>query len=288
MPSNAPSVLIITGLSGGGKSSALDALEDLGFYCVDNLPGPLLDGMVAEVKSQPQTYPRVAIGMDVRMGEQGLKDVIHTLDKLSADLNVTLVFIEAHNDVLMRRFSETRRRHPLIGSSGLSSAIEQERRLLDPIRQRAEQIIDTSENNIHQLRHKIWRLAGQSTDPRIPNIVIESFAFKKGVPREIDFLFDARGLPNPHWEKALRPLDGRDEPVIEWLQSHPEIESFKQDILAFITKWLPSLASGQRSLLTIAIGCTGGQHRSVYLAESLAQALATQGMEAKTFHRELV
>ena len=288
MPSNAPRVLIITGLSGGGKSSALDALEDLGFYCVDNLPGPLLEGMVAEVKGQPQRYPRVAIGMDVRMGEQGLKDVVHTLDKLSADLNVTLIFIEAHNDLLMRRFSETRRRHPLIGASGLSSAVEQERRLLDPIRQRAEEIIDTSENNIHQLRHKIWRLAGQPTDPSIPNIVIESFAFKKGVPREIDFLFDARGLPNPHWDKTLRPMDGRDAAVIEWLQSHPEVESFKQDLLGFISKWIPNLATGQRSLLTIAIGCTGGQHRSVYLAESLAEALTAQGMEVKTFHRELV
>jgi len=277
MPNSGPKVLIITGLSGGGKSSALDALEDLGFYCVDNLPGPLLESMVKEVKDQPQRYAQVAIGMDTQ-----------TLDKLSNDLHVTLVFIEAHSDVLMRRFSETRRRHPLIGQAGLSVAIEQERALLAPIRDRAEQVIDTSENNIHQLRHKIWRLAGHQTDPGIPIIVIESFAFKRGVPHDIDFLFDARGLPNPHWEKTLRTLDGRDEPVIEWLRSHPEVDAFQQDILSFLKKWLPSLAGGQRSLLTVAIGCTGGQHRSVYLAEQLAQALDADQIKLKTFHRELV
>lgn len=288
MVNNAPRVLIITGLSGAGISSALDALEDLEYYCVDNLPGPLLESMVREVKDQPGRYPKVAIGMDVRMGQEGLDQVTQTLDQLSSDLNVTLVFIEAQSDVLMRRFSETRRRHPLIGQAGLSAAIERERRMLDPIRQLAEQIIDTSENNIHQLRHKIWRLADNFTQQGIPTIVIESFAFKRGVPRDIDFLFDARGLPNPHWEKALRSLDGRDEPVIEWLQAHPEVDSFLNDIFVLLKKWIPTLATGQRSLLTIAIGCTGGQHRSVYLAEKLASALESENIKVKTFHRELV
>ncbi len=280
--------MIITGLSGGGKSSALDALEDLGFYCVDNLPGPLLQGMVQEVQDQPQRYKRVAIGVDVRIGEQGLVEVTQTLDQISSNLEVVLMFIEATNDVLMRRFSETRRRHPLIGEAGLARAIETERHLLNPIRERAEHIIDTSENNIHQLRHKIWRLAGSDLDPGIQTIVIESFAFKRGVPQEIDFLFDARGLPNPHWDKTLRPLDGRDEAVISWLQVHPEVGEFKQDILAFLTRWIPSLAEGQRSLLTVAIGCTGGQHRSVYLAESIAQELNAKKLQVRTFHRELV
>lgn len=288
MENSKPQLMIITGLSGGGKSSALDALEDLGFYCVDNLPGPLLKGMVQEVQDQPQRYQRVAIGMDVRIGEQGLNEVTATLDELSADLQVMLVFIEATNDILMRRFSETRRRHPLIGETGLAQAIEKERKLLNPIRERAEQIIDTSENNIHQLRHKIWRLAGHDLDPGIQTIVIESFAFKRGVPPEIDFLFDARGLPNPHWDKALRPFDGRDEVVIAWLESHPEVDEFKQDILSFLNRWIPSLAGGQRSLLTVAIGCTGGQHRSVYLAECIAQALNATQPRVRTFHRELV
>lgn len=288
MENNKPQLMIITGLSGGGKSSALDALEDLGFYCVDNLPGPLLKGMVQEVQDQPQRYQRVAIGMDVRIGEQGLNEVTATLDELSADLQVMLVFIEATNDILMRRFSETRRRHPLIGETGLAQAIEKERKLLNPIRERAEQIIDTSENNIHQLRHKIWRLAGHDLDPGIQTIVIESFAFKRGVPREIDFLFDARGLPNPHWDTALRPFDGRDEVVIAWLQSHPEVDEFKQDILSFLNRWIPSLAGGQRSLLTVAIGCTGGQHRSVYLAEGIAQALNATQFRVRAFHRELI
>jgi len=288
MENKKPQLMIITGLSGGGKSSALDALEDLGFYCVDNLPGPLLEGMVQEVQNQPERYQRVAIGVDVRIGEQGLNEVTTTLDQLATDLQVMLVFIEANNDVLMRRFSETRRRHPLIGESGLGQAIELERKLLNPIRERAEHILDSSENNIHQLRHKIWRLAGSDLDSKIQTIVIESFAFKRGVPREIDFLFDARGLPNPHWDKALRPFDGRDEAVIDWLESHAEVNEFKQDILSFLNRWIPSLAEGQRSLLTVAIGCTGGQHRSVYLAESIAQALSAKDLSVRTFHRELV
>jgi len=288
MENKKPQLMIITGLSGGGKSSALDALEDLGFYCVDNLPGPLLKSMVNEVQTQPERYQRVAIGVDVRIGEQGLSEVTATLDQLTTDLQVMLVFIEANNDVLMRRFSETRRRHPLIGESGLERAIERERELLYPIRERAEHILDSSENNIHQLRHQIWRLAGSDLDPKIQTIVVESFAFKRGVPREIDFLFDARGLPNPHWDKALRPFDGRDDAVIQWLESHGEVEEFKQDVLSFLNRWIPSLAEGQRSLLTVAIGCTGGQHRSVYLAESIAKALNAKDLQVRTFHRELV
>lgn len=288
MVSNTPKIIIMTGLSGGGKSSALDALEDLGYYCVDNLPSALLAGMLKQTQDQPERYRRVAIGIDARMGSDGLSEVVDTIDGFSNDVSIMLVFIEANHDVLMRRFSETRRRHPLIGEAGLASAIEQERALLDPIRERAAAIIDTSENNIHQLRHQIWRLVGELAHTEIQTIVIESFAFKRGVPKDIDFLFDARGLANPHWEKHLRALDGRDQAVIEWLEDHPDVGAFKQDILNFMRRWIPSLAQGQRSLLTVAIGCTGGQHRSVYLAENIAQSLEQDNLKVRIFHRELL
>ena len=288
MTSKKPHIVIMTGSSGGGKSSALDALEDLGYYCVDNLPSALLAGMLEQTQDPSDRYRRVAIGIDARMGFDGLAEVINTIDGFSSDVPMMLIFIEASRDVLTRRFSETRRRHPLIGESGLASAIEQERALLEPIRQRADEIIDTSENNIHQLRHQIWRLVGEQAETEIQTIVIESFAFKRGVPRDIDFLFDARGLANPHWEKALRPLDGRDPAVIDWLEGHPSVEAFKQDILGFMRRWIPSLAQGQRSLLTVAIGCTGGQHRSVYLAEKIARSLEKDQLKVRVFHRELL
>ena len=288
MTSKKPHIVIMTGSSGGGKSSALDALEDLGYYCVDNLPSALLAGMLEQTQDPSDRYRRVAIGIDARMGFDGLAEVINTIDGFSSDVPMMLIFIEASRDVLTRRFSETRRRHPLIGESGLASAIEQERALLEPIRQRADEIIDTSETNIHQLRHQIWRLVGEQAETEIQTIVIESFAFKRGVPRDIDFLFDARGLANPHWEKALRPLDGRDPAVIDWLEGHPSVEAFKQDILGFMRRWIPSLAQGQRSLLTVAIGCTGGQHRSVYLAEKIARSLEKDQLKVRVFHRELL
>jgi len=286
--SDAPRIIIVTGLSGGGKSSALDALEDLGYYCVDNLPSTLLAGMLKQAQANFERYRYVAIGIDARMGSDGLEEVIATIDEFSPVLSTMLVFIEANHEVLMRRFSETRRRHPLIGEAGLARAIEEERTLLAPIKRRADHIIDTSENNIHQLRHQIWRLMGEQAHTEIQTIVIESFAFKRGVPKDIDFLFDARGLPNPHWEKNLRPLDGRDEAVVSWLEDHTDVMAFKEDILSFMRRWIPSLAQGQRSLLTIAIGCTGGQHRSVYLAETIARSLEKDKLKVRTFHRELM
>lgn len=287
MANNRPRLVIMTGLSGGGKSSALHALEDLGFFCVDNLPGSMLSGMIHEIQTQPQRYQHVAIGMDVRMGQEELEGVTQTLDQISGSLDVLLVFVEADQDALMRRFSETRRRHPLVRDASLTAAIEKERALLTPIRQRADHIIDTSSSNIHQLRHRIWRLVGATDEGGIQMVVIESFAFKNGVPRDVDFLFDARALPNPHWEHALKTLNGKDQAVIDWLRDQPDVDEFCDDIARFLIRWLPKIAQGQRSLLTIAIGCTGGQHRSVYLAEALAKVLSQQRYAVKTYHREL-
>lgn len=282
-----PILLIITGLSGGGKSSVLDALEDQGFYCVDNLPIALLTAMADQIVSQPQRYPKVAIGIDIRTGSEALEEVGRLLAQPIADLRFKTLFVEADDSALLRRFSETRRRHPLQSGIALNQAINKERNLLADLRQYADTVIDTSDSNIHQLRRQVWRLIGVKDEANIESIVLESFAFKRGVPRDVDFVFDARGLANPHWDRSLRALTGRDQAVVEWLEADQNVGAFYTDVLTFLRRWMPSLAEGQRSLLTIAIGCTGGRHRSVYLVERLAAALRDDDTQVVVHHREL-
>ena len=187
----------------------------------------------------------------------------------------------------MQRFSETRRRHPLQSDVALNQAIGKERAVLAGLRQQADYVIDTSQSNIHELRRQVWRLVGVKQEASLDHIVVESFAFKRGVPRDVDFVFDARGLANPHWDRSLRSLTGRDPEVIEWLESNPRVMAFYDDLLHFLQRWIPDIAEGQRSLLTIAIGCTGGRHRSVYLAERLAEALRKGHAKVVVQHREL-
>lgn len=280
-------IVVISGLSGSGKSVALHALEDLSYYCVDNLPGGLLADLIDEVRGQPERYPKVAIGIDARTGPDGLERLINLFDRSSDENAFRVVFLDADQRVLVRRFSETRRRHPLAGSAGLEAAISSERELLEPIRQRADSVVDTSETNIHQLRRQIWRSVGQTDESRIPSVVLESFAFKRGVPRDVDLVFDARCLPNPHWEPELRARTGLDADVAEFLSAHPIVQDFREDVLTFIRRWLPALAEDQRSLLTIGIGCTGGQHRSVWLASELGRSLEGDGHSVVLAHREL-
>lgn len=280
-------IVVISGLSGSGKSVALHALEDLSYYCVDNLPGGLLADLIDEVRGQPERYPKVAIGIDARTGPDGLERLINLFDRSSEENAFRVVFLDADQRVLVRRFSETRRRHPLAGSAGLEAAISSERDLLAPIRQRADAVVDTSETNIHQLRRQIWRSIGQTDESRIPSVVLESFAFKRGVPRDVDLVFDARCLPNPHWEPELRARTGLDADVAEFLAAHPIVQDFRKDVLTFIRRWLPALAEDQRSLLTIGIGCTGGQHRSVWLASELGRSLDEDGHSVVVAHREL-
>ncbi len=280
-------IVVISGLSGSGKSVALHALEDLSYYCVDNLPGGLLADLIDEVRGQPERYPKVAIGIDARTGPDGLERLINLFDRSSDENAFRVVFLDADQRVLVRRFSETRRRHPLAGKAGLEAAISSERELLEPIRQRADAVVDTSETNIHQLRRQIWRSVGQTDEPQIPSVVLESFAFKRGVPRDVDLVFDARCLPNPHWEPELRARTGLDADVAEFLSAHPIVRDFREDVLTFIRRWLPALAEDQRSLLTIGIGCTGGQHRSVWLASELGRSLASDGHSVVVAHREL-
>ncbi len=280
-------MVVISGLSGSGKSMALNALEDLGYYCVDNLPGGLLAGLIDEVRAQPERYPYLAIGIDARTGPDGLERLTALLDELPDPNAFQLLFLEAEPAVLARRFSETRRRHPLAGTGSLETAIRNEWRLMAPLRERADWIINTSETNVHQLRRQVVRTVGQGGMDSPQSVVLVSFGFKNGVPLDVDFLFDARCLPNPHWVAELRPLTGLDEAVRTWLETHERVSLFHDDVLAFVQRWLPALAEDQRSLLTIAIGCTGGQHRSVYLVDRMATLLREDGHRIVVSHREL-
>lgn len=281
-------LVLVTGLSGGGKSTALRALEDLGFYCVDNLPAGLLADFVQQVgqRDHPE-YARIALGVDARSPGQELGDIPAWLDELaSGGMDCRLVFLTADAKAIIKRFSETRRRHPLTSDrQALPRAIEQERQLLAVLEQRADWVIDTTESNIHQLRQQVWKFAGGDSDSM--TVVLESFAFKRGVPQDVDFIFDARILPNPHWVESLRVFTGLDRPVREWLERDEAVTRMVDDVLGFLKTWLPAFQTSQRSYVTIGIGCTGGQHRSVYLIDRLAEELGEQFDNVLTYHREL-
>ena len=284
-------LVLITGMSGSGKSVALHALEDAGYYCVDNLPPELLAPFIT-LQRQQQT-PRVAIAMDVRSGVS-LPLVPQQLDGLRRDgISLRSLFLDSTTDALVRRYSETRRRHPLSRQEGrtdspdqqraLIQAIELERELLADLRDGAD-VIDTSIIRPAQLQSYIKALiaAPEST----LTLVFESFAFKRGVPLDADYVFDVRMLPNPHYVPALRPLTGRDAAVIDWLREHEDVARMYGDIEQFLDRWLDALARDHRSYVTVAIGCTGGQHRSVFLVEQLARGFGARWAALKR-HREL-
>ncbi|HUR88806.1 MAG TPA: RNase adapter RapZ [Ramlibacter sp.] len=285
-------IVLITGMSGSGKSVALRALEDAGYYCVDNLPPQLLLDFV-ELEQQ-SAAGRVAIAMDVRSATS-LPLVPKQLRELRAKgVNLRSLFLDATTDTLVRRFSETRRRHPLSGHSGtgesafdqqhaLVDAIELERELLSDLREHAI-VIDTSQIRPSQLQAHVKALLS-ATVSRL-TLVFESFAFKRGIPVDADFVFDVRMLPNPHYEPALKDLTGRDAAVIAYLEQHAEVRDMYGQIEKFLGNWLEPLARDHRSYVTVAIGCTGGQHRSVYLVEKLARAFGAKWVTLKR-HREL-
>jgi UPF0042 nucleotide-binding protein len=281
------SLVLVTGLSGGGKSTALRALEDLGCYCVDNLPAALLPEFAKQIKLNPARYSRVALGVDARSPAHDLDEIPVWLEELSAaGLNCQLLFLTAAANAIIKRFSETRRRHPLTSDqTALPQAIEREQGLLDGLRQKADWVIDTSDINIHQLRRQVWKCAG--TENETMTIVLESFAFKRGVPQDVDFIFDARILPNPHWVAGLRELSGLEQPVREWLEQDSAVEGMLADILQFLKTWLPEFQRSQRSYVTVGIGCTGGRHRSVYLVDRLASGLGQAFGHLLIHHREL-
>jgi len=281
-----PSLVLVSGLSGSGKSVALNALEDHGYYCVDNLPGAMLPALATHIEADPERNQCLAVGIDARAGSEELARLPGLIQELP--LPAELIFLSAESDVLIRRFSETRRRHPLGSARTLGQAIEEERKILEPLAEQATHVIDTSESNIHELRRRIWNLVKPMATREISNLVLESFAFKKGVPRDIDLVFDARCLPNPHWQPELRACTGLERPVREFLAAAPLVTEFADDVDRFVRRWLPSWANEQRSHLTVAIGCTGGKHRSVYLVDLLANRWREHGLAAVTHHRELI
>lgn len=279
-------LILISGLSGSGKSVALNALEDHGYYCVDNLPGVMLPALASHIQSEPERYQRLAVGIDARAGSEELARLPALIAGLA--LPAELIFLTAENEVLIRRFSETRRRHPLGSERTLGQAIEEERRIMEPLAEQATHVIDTSESNIHELRRRIRNLVRPAMTQDISSLVLESFAFKKGVPRDVDLVFDARCLPNPHWQPELRACTGLEQPVRDFLGGEPVVREYADDVDRFVRRWLPVWAEEQRSHLTVAIGCTGGKHRSVYLVDALAGRWRDAGLDVATHHRELI
>lgn len=280
-------IALITGISGSGKSVALRALEDAGYYCVDNLPPELLTRFL-ELENEHRAE-RVAIAMDVRSAAS-LHLVPEQLDALHAQgVAVRLVFLDASTETIMRRYSETRRRHPL--SSGdvtderraLNDAIELERRMLATLREKAL-VIDTSVIRPSQLQANIKSVVSVAQTQL--TLVFESFAFKRGVPLDADFVFDVRMLPNPHYEPALRELTGRDAEVVEFLRGQPDVQEMFRHIRGFLERWLGAMARDHRSYVTVAVGCTGGQHRSVFLVEELARTFSGNWITLRR-HREI-
>lgn len=279
-------LIVVSGMSGSGKTIALRTLEDLDYYCVDNMPSALLPAFVAEV-AQSGMHPRLAVGIDVRNRAQDLNKLPQVLAGLANQgIEHQLIFLDARDEVLFKRYSDTRRRHPLTGEGlSLSDAIARERKLLMPLASIAERVIDTAELNVHQLRRLIATELGMAGGPL--SLMFESFAYKRGVPADADFVFDARCLPNPHWDAQVRPLSGRDAAVRAWLESKPEVVQYLGDVRGFLDTWLPRFEADNRSYVTICIGCTGGRHRSVYLCERLAEYFRATREQVLIFHREL-
>ncbi|KKW68133.1 nucleotide-binding protein [Lampropedia cohaerens] len=280
-------LVLVTGMSGSGKSVALGALEDAGYYCIDNLPPELLTASLALERNQQTT--KMAIAIDARSAHS-LPLVPGLLESVrNQGIAVRVLFLDASTDALVRRFSETRRRHPLAssadthGDDALVQLIQRERELMGPLRVIA-QVIDTSHTRAAQLQSQLKQIL--AVTPGQLTVIFQSFSFKRGVPRDADYVFDVRMLPNPHYEPPLRALTGRDPQVADFLRVQPDVQAMEEDIAEFLARWLPRHADNHRSYVTIAIGCTGGQHRSVYLVERLSARLAASWTTLKR-HREI-
>lgn len=281
-------LIVVSGQSGAGKSVALRVLEDLGYYCVDNLPVNLLNDFV---KSVSEINQNVAVSIDIRNLPKEPQLVTDTLEQLKSttDIDVNVLFLDASKQTLLKRYSETRRIHPLsIGQEKLSleQAIDLEKTLLAPLAEQASIVIDSSECNLHELSEKVrFKVEGKEKQELI--IVFQSFGFKFGLPSDADYVFDVRFLPNPHWEPDLRPLTGLDAPIHSFLEKHPEVIELKQQIQGFVEQWLPMLEKNNRSYLTVAIGCTGGKHRSVYLTQKIGEYFEQLGHQVQIRHASL-
>ncbi|HXI77953.1 MAG TPA: RNase adapter RapZ [Steroidobacteraceae bacterium] len=282
-------LIIVSGLSGSGKSVALHMLEDIDFYCVDNIPAALLKSFISHtVRGMGDTYPRTAVGLDARNRPNEIETIPALVGELRrSGIGCEVIYLHASDEVLLKRYAETRRKHPLVtGDISLRDAIATERRLLEPISSAADLVIDTSQMGVHALRELIRERVDRRRDGRL-SLMFESFGYKHGIPGDADFVFDVRNLPNPYWDHSLRHLDGRDAAVIEYLEGHAGVRSMVDDLIEFLEKRVGEFAQANRSYLTIAIGCTGGQHRSVYIAERLARHFRAEYPQALTRHDSL-
>jgi UPF0042 nucleotide-binding protein len=282
-------LVVISGLSGSGKSVALHVLEDLGFYCIDNIPVGLLRSFVDEIlRRGDHAFENVGVGLDARNRPSDIAEIPALVQKLRADgLACEVIFLQADDKVLLSRFSETRRKHPLTDKdTSLAEAIAKERELLGPVINTAELVIDTTGTTVYELREQIRERIGHRA-PGALSILVESFGYKHGLPPSADFVFDVRCLPNPFWQPLLRPLSGKDEPVRAFLDAQPLVQEMIDAIVSFLEDWIPRYQDFQRSYLTVAIGCTGGLHRSVYVAEAVANRLAARHGPIRTQHHEL-
>jgi UPF0042 nucleotide-binding protein len=282
-------LIIVSGLSGSGKSVALHVLEDLDFYCIDNVPAATLDTLITQVvTTKDSIYDNLAVGVDARNRSSDLDSLPDLIrDLRNRGINCEVIFLHAEDDILLKRYAETRRKHPLSDKDlSLHEAIARERELLGPIIDCAELVIDTTRTNVYELRDSIRDRVGARSEPLL-SILIESFGFKHGIPSDADFVFDLRCLPNPYWESHLRALTGKDAAVVEYLDNQHGVQEMYDDILRFLLKWIPEYADFNRNYLTIALGCTGGQHRSVYMTEKLGEKLAEKYQQVQTRHNEL-
>lgn len=276
-------IVVVTGLSGSGKSTAIKTLEDIGYFCVDNMPAPLLHKLLA-LCEQSGEVDRVALGIDMRT-ERLASDVRSALQALRASGHrVEVLFVDCDDEVLIRRYSETRRRHPLSGDGGIRHGIDAERALLEGLREDADLVVDTSSLTVHDLRDRINEVFGAG-DRRM-SVVVMSFGFKHGTPREADMVFDVRFLPNPYFVDTLRPLTGLDEPVRAFLRREPWTADFLRHVFNLLDFVLPCHDNEGKVLLTIAVGCTGGVHRSVYIAGELHEHVAELGYDVRVLHRD--
>jgi len=279
---------IISGRSGSGKSSALNLLADIGYYCIDNLPVNLLPALIEESLNKPvNEFNRIAVCIDSRNATNQLQDIPKILKNFPAQVVSEILYFDAATPTLLKRFSETRRRHPLTTANmALQEAIEFETELLGELNANASLVIDTSHISIHELRELLRQRLSFKQESEF-SLLFESFGFKYGPPIDADFIFDVRCLPNPHWVEPIRHFNGTEQPIIDFLSKQVAVQEMRSDLCQFFEKWIPRFVAENRSYMTIAIGCTGGKHRSVYLVEQLAQHFS--GIDGKILirHREM-
>lgn len=281
-------LVIISGRSGSGKSTALNVLEDAGFYAIDNLPVALLPQLVEQVSQKKQGNELLAVCIDARNHTDDIQNFLPIIESLPRSIEKQIIYLDALSPVLIRRFSETRRKHPLSNSStSLKQAIQKEKALLDPIAAIADLHIDTSQMNVHTLRSTVKKRIALTVDSGM-SVLFTSFGFKNGIPVDADFVYDVRCLPNPYWEPSLRHLTGRDSAIQEYFSKQEDVIKMLGDIQHFLDDWLPKFSENNRSYVTISIGCTGGMHRSVFIAEQLKAHFSQAYANVLIHHRDLV